>query len=87
MKIDHAALRLFVEAIFGAAGCDACEAGRIADHLVEANLAGHDSHGVIRVSAYIAWLRQGAVHANRRMRIVHETSVVAVVDGEQGFGQ
>jgi uncharacterized oxidoreductase len=87
MRIDHTALKQLVTAIFSAAGCDAEEAARIAGHLVEANLAGHDSHGVIRVSAYIDWLRQGAVVPSRRMRIVHETSVIAIVDGQQGFGQ
>ena len=87
MRIDHTALKQLVTAIFSAAGCDAEEAALIAGHLVEANLAGHDSHGVIRVSAYIDWLRQGAVVPNRRMRIVHETSVLAIVDGQQGFGQ
>ena len=87
MRIDHVALERFVSAIFTAAGCEPAEAGRIAGHLVEANLAGHDSHGVIRVSAYIDWLRQGAVVPNRHMKIVHETSALAVVDGDQGFGQ
>lgn len=87
MRIDHTALEQLVAAIFSAAGCNFDEAAQIAGHLVEANLAGHDSHGVIRVSAYIDWLRQGAVVPNRRMRIVHETSVLAIVDGQQGFGQ
>lgn len=87
MRIDHAALQRLVTAIFAAAGCAADEAARIAEHLVEANLAGHDSHGVIRVAAYVDWLRRGDVLPNRRMRIVLETSVLALVDGERGFGQ
>jgi uncharacterized oxidoreductase len=87
MRIDHLSLERLVAAIFEAAGCEPAEAGRIAAHLVEANLAGHDSHGVIRVSAYIDWLRQGTVLPNRRMQIVHETGVLAVADGQQGFGQ
>lgn len=87
MRIDHVALERLVAAIFAAAGCDAPEAGLIARHLVEANLAGHDSHGVIRVSAYVEWLQAGMVLPNRRLRIVTETPVLAVVDGEQGFGQ
>jgi uncharacterized oxidoreductase len=87
VRIEPATLERLATAIFSAAGCHAAEAGRIASHLVEANLAGHDSHGVIRVSAYIDWLRQGAVLPNRSMRIVHETGTLAVVDGEQGFGQ
>lgn len=87
MNIDHVRLQRLVTTIFAAAGCGEAEAGHIASHLVEANLAGHDSHGVIRVSAYIDWLRKGTVQPNRRMRIVHQTGGLAVVDGEQGFGQ
>jgi uncharacterized oxidoreductase len=87
MKVDPHHLERLVSRIFLAAGCNAAEASQIAGHLVEANLAGHDSHGVIRVSAYIDWLRKGHVQANRQMRIVHQTAVLAVVDGQQGFGQ
>ena len=63
------------------------EAGRIAEHLVEANLAGHDSHGVIRISSYIQWLKAGKVLANRTLHVVFENEVIAVVDGQFGFGQ
>ena len=46
MNIPHDRLRPLITSIFRAAGCDAAEAERIAVHLVEANLVGHDSHGV-----------------------------------------
>ena len=52
-------LRAFIAAIFPAAGCAADEAGRIARYLLSANLAGHDSHGVIRAPRYVQWLRRG----------------------------
>jgi hydroxycarboxylate dehydrogenase B len=42
-------LEALIGKIFQASGCDAAEAGRIAHHLLGANLAGHDSHGVARV--------------------------------------
>jgi uncharacterized oxidoreductase len=48
---------------------------------------GHDSHGVIRISYYIDWLRAGKVLANKKIKIVFENEAVAVVDGEFGFGQ
>ena len=51
--VDAAALESFVRDIFTAAGCDADEAGRIAEHLVRADLTGHDSHGVVRVPRYV----------------------------------
>ena len=56
-------------------------------HLVEANLVGHDSHGVIRVSHYVQWLRAGKVLADRTIQVVFENEAIAVVDGQFGFGQ
>lgn len=87
MRIHADRLRTLTAAIFHAAGCDSDEAARIAEHLVEANLVGHDSHGVIRVASYVQWLRAGKVCAGRTIRIVLENEVLAVVDGEGGFGQ
>jgi hydroxycarboxylate dehydrogenase B len=74
-------------AVFRAAGCDAAEADRIAAHLVEANLVGHDSHGVIRVPSYVRWLREGKVLAGRSAQVVFENEAIAVLDGQFGFGQ
>lgn len=87
MNIGHDRLRPLVRTIFAAAGCGDHEAERIAHYLVESNLVGHDSHGVIRVPRYIDWLRQGKVLANRTLQIVFENDVLAVTDGQCGFGQ
>ena len=73
--------------MFQAAGCDAAEAGRIAHHLIGANLAGHDSHGVIRVPRYIQWLQGGQVLAGQSLTVAVESPMHAVVDGGFGFGQ
>ena len=87
MTIDAPRLRRVVDSIFAAAGCRPEESARIARYLVEANLVGHDSHGVIRVPSYIDWLRSGKVLANQTPEVVIETDVLAVVDGRFGFGQ
>lgn len=87
MRIQHEPLERLVRAIFAAAGCRGQEAECIARHLVEANLVGHDSHGVIRVAPYIQWLREGKVLANQAPRVVFENDCIAVVDGQFGFGQ
>jgi uncharacterized oxidoreductase len=87
MKLPHTPLRRLVTAIFQSAGCQPDEAGRIAAHLVEANLVGHDSHGVIRVASYVQWLRAGKVQANRALQVVFENDAIAIVDGQGGFGQ
>jgi uncharacterized oxidoreductase len=87
MKLSHDRLSALTASIFEAAGCRPEEAERIAAHLVEANLVGHDSHGVIRVPSYIRWLQTGKVFANRTLQVAFENEALAVVDGQAGFGQ
>src|SRR5437899_6803677 len=76
-----------VTAIMHAAGCNAVEAGTIARRLVDSNLVGHDSHGVLRVGKYLEWMREGWVKANQNPTIVFDSDVIAIVDGNRGFGQ
>ena len=85
--VGAAALETFVRDIFRAAGCDAAEAGRIATHLVDANLAGHDSHGVARVPRYVEALEAGYVVKNQTAEVVTDGGSFVVLDGKFGFGQ
>jgi hydroxycarboxylate dehydrogenase B len=87
MSIAAAPLRDLVQTIFERAGSNAAESEAVADHLIEANLMGHDSHGVIRVAPYIELLRSGKWAANRHIEIVKDAGAVVVVDGGQGIGQ
>ncbi len=80
-------LRNFIADIFAAAGCARAEAECVAGHLLSANLAGHDSHGVIRVPRYVLWIQQDFVRPGQTMSIVAETPLHAIVDGNLGFGQ
>lgn len=77
----------FVARIFAAAGLDATESARVAEHLVGANLAGHDSHGVVRVPRYVEWLKAGHVRAGQRASVVADGGAFALLDGHFGFGQ
>ena len=87
IAIPHDRLRILVAQIFATAGSSAAEADRIATYLVAANLAGHDSHGVIRVPVYLRWLREGQTVQDQSIKIVSDTPVIAVIDGQFGFGQ
>jgi uncharacterized oxidoreductase len=87
VKLNAAALQDFVGDIFVAAGCSDEEGRRVATHLVAANLTGHDSHGVIRVPRYVQMKQDGAIHADRTVKVLVDTPVLAVVDGQYGFGQ
>ncbi len=87
MKFRSELLKELISGVFTAAGCDAEDAECVSDHLVEANLAGHDSHGVIRTPIYVRWLQEGNVLANQKIEIVFENDAMALVDGRMGLGQ
>ena len=87
VTVKAGALADLVRDIFAKAGCSAAEAERIGKYLVSANLTGHDSHGVVRVPRYVQWKKNGVVFADREVKIVTDTPVLAVVDGLHGFGQ
>ena len=80
-------LKELVSRMFADGGCLLDEAKRIAHYLVESNLAGHDSHGVIRAPIYLSWLASGQVLANQRPSTIFENEAIALIDGQQGFGQ
>ncbi|MDR3537200.1 MAG: malate/lactate/ureidoglycolate dehydrogenase [Acetobacteraceae bacterium] len=80
-------LQGFVADIFTAAGCARAEGAQVAQHLLSANLTGHDSHGVIRTPRYVQWMQEGKVRAGQTLTIVTETPTHAIVDGNYGLGQ
>ena len=73
--------------IFKAAGAPADTAGTVAAALVEANLKGHDSHGVLRIPQYIERVQRGQIRPAARPQIQAERGATALVSGEWGFGQ
>lgn len=87
MNFKIAPLQELISGIFRKAGSSQAEADDIADHLVKANLAGHDSHGVIRTPIYITWLREGKVVANQQLKVLFENDSIVVADGQLGYGQ
>ena len=87
ITIKAKALEELVRDIFAKAGCSVAEGERIARYLVMANLTGHDSHGVQRVPRYLQWKDEGVFVADRTAKVVTDTPVLAVVDGQFGFGQ
>lgn len=68
-------------------GVDREQAVAIASNLIEADLRGVASHGVVRFPIYVERLRAGVVNPRPNVRIVRETETTAVVDGDNGMGQ
>src|SRR5258708_16074127 len=87
MNIDHQKLRTLTVRLLKAGGCSETEATIVADHLVDANLAGHDSHGVGMLPHYFRNLAAGTLVPNQTPEIVSESASFAVWDGRMGYGQ
>lgn len=69
-----------------AAGASAEEAEAVAGGCVNANLAGHDSHGVLAIPAYIDLIKAGQIVPRAAWSIVQESPTTTVIDGHWGFG-
>jgi len=82
-----AAIREWVRQLMRTAGSNEIEAARCAEHVVGANLTGHDSHGVGTVPLYVRSLAAGELRLNQTISIVTDTGTLVVVEGHRGLGQ
>ncbi|MFB9268719.1 Ldh family oxidoreductase [Bradyrhizobium erythrophlei] len=73
-------------ALLQAAGASEDQALAVATGCVNANLAGHDSHGVIAIPGYIEDIKAGHIVPGAEWTIVQESPTTAVIDGHWGFG-
>ena len=80
-------LEQFTTRVFEATGSRPEEAARVAKSLVEANLMGHDSHGVIRIPEYVGRIESKDINLASSPQTVVETESLAVIDGDWGWGQ
>jgi hydroxycarboxylate dehydrogenase B len=87
IHVPAGALTDFCAEIFQRVGSRPEEARAVAASLVDANLTGHDSHGVLRVPRYVDWVRSGDTVPNQTIARLVDTPVIAVLDGRHGFGQ
>src|SRR5207237_2766765 len=75
------------QSLFEAAGVPAADADVVARSLVDANLCGHDSHGVMRVPQYLGFLRNGTYKPGVELTVLSETPAVLATDANWGLGQ
>lgn len=87
IMMDAPRLHALVCALWEQAGSAPEEARLVADHLVQANLSGHDSHGVGMIPRYLRSLRDGELKLNTHARIARDAGAVLTVEGGRGFGQ
>jgi len=85
--IPTAALRRWVDQLWLAAGCSPDEARLTAEHLVGANLAGHDSHGVGMVPRYVSSWLAGELQLNQHVAVTSDSGAMLSLDANRGMGQ
>jgi uncharacterized oxidoreductase len=85
-RIPAEVLELFIDRVVQAMGADSEVAAEVARHLVHANLAGHDSHGVVRLPQDVAQAARGELRPAARPILVHESAATALIDSQRGFG-
>src|SRR5262249_18393396 len=77
----------FAESLFRAAGVPADEAATVAGSLVDANLCGHDSHGLIRIPQYLDAVGDGRLRPGAPFTVLKETPALLHAGGGRGLGQ
>ena len=79
-------LHAMTRQLFEAAGTPSHIADVIAETLVGANVAGHDSHGVLRIPSYLDLIEKGGLDPAAEPIIVRETETTVIFDGNNGSG-
>jgi LDH2 family malate/lactate/ureidoglycolate dehydrogenase len=85
--IGEESLKYFCAQVLFQLGVPQEQADSISSNLVEADLQGVTSHGVVRLPIYVQRLCAGVVNPRPNVRTTHETTTTAVVDGDNGMGQ
>jgi uncharacterized oxidoreductase len=85
--VTHERLRELAARVLVAAGAEDEAARIVADHLVEANLTGHDSHGIGMLPQYVRAIARKLLDPRAQAAIEDGGGPILAVDGRSGFGQ
>jgi LDH2 family malate/lactate/ureidoglycolate dehydrogenase len=85
--VSEESLKQFCTRVLIVIGVPSPHADAIVSNLIEADLQGVTSHGVVRLPIYVQRLRTGVVNPHPDVRVAHETTTTAVIDGDNGMGQ
>ena len=87
MRIDQKPLMQVAAAILQKAGAELDRAQTVAEHLVAANLKGHDSHGVGMIPNYVKSMMSELIHPQNDALLTRDAGAVLTFDGNLGFGR
>lgn len=86
IEVDADAVRRVLTRLFAAVGLSDKAAARMAEALVEADLEGLPSHGVMQAEIYLKRLKLGSASAREQLEIVHDRDAIAVADSHHMMG-
>lgn len=86
MKVNYQDLIRYGVEIYTKAGVPEADARDLVEELVGSNLAGVDSHGVLRIQQYLDEMKAGSIVAGAPITVVKETPSIAIVDCNHNFG-
>ncbi len=86
-RVDPSRLLKVAQAVYQSAGMPEQDAWLAADTLIQADLWGHQSHGLLRLGWYYARLQSGAMKAVTHTSLVVDAGAISVMDGHDGVGQ
>jgi LDH2 family malate/lactate/ureidoglycolate dehydrogenase len=86
-RVHAQRLTEFAALVLSAVGVPDTDARLVADSLVTADMWGHQSHGVMRLSWYVNRIRAGVMNSVTTPETVSDSGPLAVVDGHDGVGQ
>ena len=86
MHIDPSAMRAFIAEVMKSAGCTSTEAMIVADVLVEADMRGVFSHGVMRTTSYVEMIDDGRMQPSAQIEEVSSGPAVAVLNANHAVG-
>jgi uncharacterized oxidoreductase len=87
LQISAEELRSIARRIFEGLQVPHEEASWVAELLVRANLAGHDSQGVSRLPQYVQAIHAGLLHPGAPLELIKDSASTALINGHGGFGQ
>ena len=87
ITLKSTSLTAAIRAIVKAGGSSDREADLVSANLVEANLKGHDSHGVGMIPRYIDSIKEGGLAVDAHVSITLDSNALLVLDGNKAYGQ
>lgn len=87
VSVPSEELIAFSRRILSEAGLSRSDAETVAETIVDANLRGIDTHGVVRLPTYVERIRKGGINPNADIRVEKTENAAAIVDGDGGAGQ